>query len=143
MLPNFYFVEKKLNLKRELWLFKDINGLYNALHIKDPENVVDFEIFKQTFVDKKLNTIHFSLSKAEWPIEFSDLAARIIVNSYIQRNTAAAISFGVYFLYFFYALSPLKKRVKFPLFPEVFEALMDERCVSDDTYAFVLNKVRF
>jgi len=85
--------------------------------------------------------LHFSLAKTECPIEFSDLASRVIINSFMQRNTTAAISFSVYFLYFFYSTSPLKKRVKFPIFPEVLEVMMDSKLTVDDTYAFVLNKV--
>lgn len=144
MLPNFYFVEKKLSLRRELALFKDINSLYSDLGAgANPEEVVDFEQFKKFFVARQLNTLHFSLSKAECPVEFSDLAARVVINSYLQRNTPFAISFGVYFLYFFYCWSPMKKRVKFPVTPEVLEIMMDERWSVDDTYAYVLNKVGF
>ena len=81
-------------------------------------------------------------SKAECPIEFSELASRIVINTFISKNTAAMISFGVYFLYFFYSLSPLKKRIKIPVTPEVFEVMMDPICVADDVYAYVLNKVK-
>lgn len=141
MLPNFYFVEKKLSLKREQVLYKDINGVYKALEDQDEDRVLDFTLFKKTFFEKEMNLIHFSLSKAECPIEFSDLVARIITNCWIQKNTAKSISFGVYFLYFFYSLSPMKKRVKFSISPEVFDAMMDPRVTQEETYTFVLNKV--
>ncbi|CAI2375241.1 unnamed protein product [Moneuplotes crassus] len=141
MLPSFYFVEKRLSLLREKVLFNDINDLYVSLEEEGDGEVLDFTKFKHKFVEKELNLIHFSLSKAECPIDFSDLVSRIVINCWLQKNTPKTISFGVYFLYFFYSLSPLKKRIKYPIAPEVLDVMMDERIVSNDTYAFVLNKM--
>lgn len=142
MLPTFYFVEKKLSLFREQALFKDINNLYTEVKGENDFTITDFTEFKEKFVEKRLNLIHFSLSKAECPIEFSDLTCRIITNCWFQKNTPHSISFGLYFLYFFYCWSPLKKRIKFSVCPEVLEVMMDEKVWKDSTYAFVLNKVR-
>jgi len=73
MLPYFYHIEKKLSLKRELALFKDINTLQDSLGIEEDTQIVDFKEFKEQFIETKMNLIHFSLSKAECPIEFSNL----------------------------------------------------------------------
>ena len=59
MLPNYYCMEKKLSMKRELALFKDINALYINLDVSDQDSVIDFRLFKEVFERMSMNTIHF------------------------------------------------------------------------------------